>query len=289
MYRALLLIVACLFICSTASAVNPIADAANKERRAVIAHARDAAYVFYGDIQHIEEKAKYPETYLNELNNTYANGTAFTVSPEGRLITAAHVIINSNFCSGNGEEYAAEGNMRETGKHETICAFTSMDGTHFYTAKLLFIDAKLDVAALQLQELHSPTPYLELEDDGETQPGDTVISVGDPIGMKNFIALGMVSNVNYVGQDSDYPSLRFSMPILPGNSGGPLINTGTSKAAGMINVLATIQIAKTSQNMRVHPGLRAPTSIVYAVPAAVIKKMLNDFDTGLIPPLGHAK
>lgn len=101
-----------------------------------------------------------------------------------------------------------------------------------YTAKVLARDKKLDVAILQINE--TDVPILgEVKISWErAKRGDTVYTIGSPIGLPYTISQGiLMSDMAYwpkrwgeASEKIDMPILIFDASAMPGNSGGTLIN-----------------------------------------------------------------
>ena len=63
---------------------------------------------------------------------------------------------------------------------------------------------------------------------GRPQVGDTVMSVGSPLGLGGSVSLGVISGYRSV-EGADY--VQFSAAISPGNSGGPVLDRHGSVVA----------------------------------------------------------
>jgi serine protease Do len=87
-----------------------------------------------------------------------------------------------------------------------------------YDAKLIYIDAKNDIAILTVQSLKTLTT-LKLADYNTFKKGQSVISVGTPIS-SNFY------NTTNIGRISGLRTglIQHDAAINPGNSGGPLLD-----------------------------------------------------------------
>lgn len=96
-------------------------------------------------------------------------------------------------------------------------------------AQLISISTKYDLALLQVKG--KVTPYLPLARGRQPQQGDKVYAVGSPLGMRDSVTSGIItrSDRNYLVTDAQ---------ILPGNSGGPLVNE-----AGEVLGVNTLKLA----------------------------------------------
>ena len=126
-------------------------------------------------------------------------GSGFIIRPDGYILTNAHVV--------NG---ASEVTVRLTDRHE-------------YTAKVIGIDTKSDVAVIKIPAKDLPT--VKLGDSHSLKVGEWVLAIGAPFGFENSATAGIVSAKGRTLPDSGYiPFIQTDVPINPGNSGGPLFN-----------------------------------------------------------------
>jgi S1-C subfamily serine protease len=127
-------------------------------------------------------------------------GTAFVVRPDGFLLTAFHVVKGAK---------EIESSCPETGK-----AIASLDK---------FSEAN-DVAILRVSDRRTPT-YLYMADPKSVSLGEQVFTVGYPapdiLGGEAKFTEGVISSLS-AGGDAGY--MQISVPVQPGNSGGPLLN-----------------------------------------------------------------
>jgi len=95
------------------------------------------------------------------------------------------------------------------------------------TARRVNFDSKADLAVLKLDG-DSDYPVVSLSEGVQAIEGEVAIAVGNPYGLGNSLAWGIVS---HVGRDMKLPNnemgrdlIQVSAAINPGNSGGPLFN-----------------------------------------------------------------
>ena len=88
------------------------------------------------------------------------------------------------------------------------------DGTEL-VAPLVSTSKNHDLALLKLEGYD--TPYLETLKSTALAQGDSVYAIGNPIGLKNSVAAGVLS-----GHEFGY--VKTDAKIYPGNSGGPLVS-----------------------------------------------------------------
>ena len=90
-------------------------------------------------------------------------------------------------------------------------------------ARLVGADSQLDLAVLKIDD--PGVKPLKLADSDTVQPGDFVLTIGNPFGLQETVTDGIIS---WKGQpnSTDFRGdlLQTNAAINPGNSGGPLIN-----------------------------------------------------------------
>jgi serine protease Do len=130
---------------------------------------------------------------------TRGEGSGFIIRPDGFILTNAHVVSG-----------ASEVTVRLTDRRE-------------YTAKVIGIDTKSDIAVIKIQAAN--LPVVKLGDSHNLKVGEWVLAIGAPFGFENSATAGIVSAKGRTLPDSGYvPFIQTDVPINPGNSGGPLFN-----------------------------------------------------------------
>lgn len=140
-------------------------------------------------------------------------GSCFAVSPDGAVMTAAHVVENA---------------------HRISVAFP---GRKEEPARVVASDADLDLALLRIQ---GATPdYLPLPEKSAVHMGDRVFTVGYPaatlLGASPKFAEGSVSSLHGGGESDSL--LQLTVPVQPGNSGGPVVDEG-GHLVGVVSAVA---------------------------------------------------
>jgi len=131
---------------------------------------------------------------------THALGSGFIVSPDGVILTNAHVVND-----------ASNVTVKLTDKRE-------------FKAKVVGIDKPSDIAVLKIDAKNLPTVKLDPADD--VKVGEWVVAIGSPFGFENSVTAGIVSAKSRTLPDASYvPFLQTDVAVNPGNSGGPLFNT----------------------------------------------------------------
>lgn len=108
-------------------------------------------------------------------------------------------------------EYGFSTNISNFSKKFTVLL---KDGKKL-SARLVRISKKYDLALLKLD--HYTTPYLPLAEQNYPRQGTKVFAIGSPLGISDALTTGIVTK-------PDRNFLITDARILPGNSGGPLVN-----------------------------------------------------------------
>jgi len=142
---------------------------------------------------------KYFQRDLPQDYNVNSLGSGFIISPDGYILTCAHVIAN-----------ASEIVVRLTDRRE-------------FEAKVIGMDERADVGLLKIDA--SDLPTLKLGDASKLEVGEWVLAIGAPFGFENSATAGIVSaKGRSLPNESYVPFIQTDVAINPGNSGGPLFN-----------------------------------------------------------------
>jgi serine protease Do len=130
-------------------------------------------------------------------------GSGFIVSPDGYIVTNAHVVEN-----------AEEILVRLTDKREL-------------KAKVIGADPRSDVAVIKVEGTNLPT--VKIGDTKKLRVGEWVIAIGSPFGFANTVTAGIISATSRENLSGDpnldaVPFIQTDVAVNPGNSGGPLLN-----------------------------------------------------------------
>jgi len=143
--------------------------------------------------------AVYLIALLDEDGKTTGSGTGFIISPDGLLVTNAHVL---------------EGSKTMIAKAE--------NGGLFPVRKVLATDPTNDLALLQLEG--KDLPCLPLAPPGLAVAGSRIAVIGSPLGLEGTLSEGIVSARRKLpGQKREV--LQISAPISPGSSGSPVLDS----------------------------------------------------------------
>nr|WP_240161008.1 trypsin-like peptidase domain-containing protein [Burkholderia sp. Ax-1719] len=127
------------------------------------------------------------------------SGSGFIVSPDGVVLTTAHVVDN-----------AQEVTVQLTDKRE-------------FKAEVVAVDPQSDVAVLQVNA--HDLPSVPLGDSSKLRAGEPVLSIGSPDSFQNTVTTGIVSAASRTLPDGNtFPFFQTNVAVNPDNSGGPLFN-----------------------------------------------------------------
>jgi len=130
---------------------------------------------------------------------TQSTGSGFIISPDGYIVTNAHVVDDAN-----------EVTVRLSDKRE-------------FVAKVIGSDARTDVSLLKVDA--NDLPRVAIGDPDKLKVGEWVVAIGKPFGLENTMTAGIVSAKGRdLPQENLVPFIQTDVAINPGNSGGPLFN-----------------------------------------------------------------
>ncbi|MGB9679555.1 MAG: S1C family serine protease [Minisyncoccia bacterium] len=168
-------------------------------------------------------------------------GSGFIVNENGYILTNNHV---ANPSSKNIKIYLSNGSI--------------------LSGKVLWTDSILDLSILKVDAKN--LPIIELGDSDENKVGQTVIAIGNPLGLRfeRTVTSGIISALNRslpIQEDGKQKIMedliQTDASINPGNSGGPLVNS-QGKAIG-------INTAKVS----------TAEGLGFAIPINIVKPILK--------------
>jgi serine protease Do len=136
-----------------------------------------------------------------------SQGSGFIVSPDGIILTNAHVVRDAK------EVVVRLSDYRE------------------FKARVLGSDAVTDIAVLRIPG--KEFPVVRLGDDRQLQVGDPVLAIGSPFGFEQSATQGIVSaKGRSLPGETVVPFIQTDVAVNPGNSGGPLFD-GSGAVVGI--------------------------------------------------------
>lgn len=167
---------------------------------------------------------------VEEGHGQAGSGTGFVIDRRGTIVTNHHVIGGA--------------------KHVQV---RFMGGSTFNDVELLADSPSDDVALIRVdpkKPSHGPpvdVDPVELGDSDSVVVGEHVIAIGNPLGLDHTLTDGLVSSRRlYQGKRW----IQISVPISPGNSGGPLfdmrgkvVGITTAQFAGMFGRIQNLNLA----------------------------------------------
>ena len=128
-------------------------------------------------------------------------GSGFVVDPDGTILTNWHVVA---------------------GAYEIFVTFS--DGTRL-EAQVLNAARIIDLALLKVNAGH-PLPAVTWGDSSKVQIGNSVLAIGNPLGIGTSVSGGIVSALHRNISDTPYDDfIQTDAAINHGNSGGPLFDS----------------------------------------------------------------
>ncbi len=199
-----------------------------------------AVKISYGKL--VPEETTKPRSQTEALPEI-RTGTGFAISENGLITTAYHVIEGA----------------------KTIKVYLSKDS--FISATILRSDPMNDLAILKIE---SSTPnFLQISPMRFVKMGDKVFTIGFPVssllGEESKYTEGVVSSISGIKDASSL--LQITVPVQPGNSGGPLVNEKGDVVGIITSTAAILPFIKESGTL--------PQNINWAVKADYLKPLIE--------------
>jgi serine protease Do len=168
-------------------------------------------------------------TFTGRNGDQQGLGSGFVVDAEGLIATNLHVL-------GEGRPISVR----------------MLDGTEYAVRAVHATDRARDLAILQIDA--ADLPALELGDSDSLQQGESVIAIGNPLGLQHSVVQGVISAVR---EDVDgQPMIQLAIPIERGNSGGPVVDR-SGRVLGVVSLKSQV-----AQNLGYAVGVNALKSLL---------------------------
>ncbi len=180
----------------------------------------------------------------------YGTGTAFAVSSNGEFLTNAHVV-------------------------ERASSIVVVYQGRKYAAHVLGMDSQNDLAVIKIEQVTIPSAFSPTL---EPTKGEEVYTLGFPNptlqGFESKYTKGEVSSLT--GLQDDQRHMQISVPIQPGNSGGPLINKHGHVVGIISSKLDSLEILKDQRYL--------PEAVGYAIKTSLAVSLLESLSVPILFP-----
>jgi S1-C subfamily serine protease len=194
-----------------------------------------------------------PDPFLNpfgfpEQQRQQALGSGFVIDKSGHIVTNYHVV---------------------EGAEDIEVSFSNRDSVK---ARLVGSDPSTDLALLRVDvEARALTP-LRLGDSDRVRVGDSVVAIGNPLGLERSVTAGIVSALHRpLTAPNEFTIddvIQTDAAINSGNSGGPLIGAGGQ----VIGVNTAIATGNTGARGNIGIGFAVPVNTVRDVASQLMEK-----------------
>jgi S1-C subfamily serine protease len=214
----------------------------------------------------LKERVAETELNVSQLNSTITamNKELATLSRQtpGRVYEKVYksvVVIRTSLGQGSGFVYGE--NLILTNWH--VVEGVNEADIQFYdqtrtAAAVLATDPYSDVAVLKIDRKPADALPLKLGNSSAIWIGETVVAVGNPLGLTGSLSVGVISQVNRLLdlEPIIVPVLQLDITIAPGSSGGPLLNLD-GEVIGITNAGTSVGFS-------------------FAIPSNMVKRVASD-------------
>lgn len=176
-------------------------------------------------------------------------GSGVVIDEKGHILTNNHVV---------------EGAVGDT------VQVTLNDG-RLFEATIVGTDSTTDLAVVQIKDAPGDLVPASLGDSDEVSVGESVLAVGNPLGLANTATTGIVSAVDRPvsasgttgGTSVVTNAIQIDAAVNPGNSGGPLFNA-QGEVIGITSSIATMSSGD-SQSGSIGLGFAIPVNLAKSI------------------------
>jgi putative serine protease PepD len=194
-----------------------------------------------------------PDPFLNpfgfpEEQRQQALGSGFVIDTTGHIVTNFHVVENAQ---------------------EIEVSFSNRDSVK---ATVLGTDPSTDIAVLKVNVDARALRPLELGNSDRVRVGDSVVAIGNPLGLERSVTAGIISALHRpLTAPNDFTIddvIQTDASINSGNSGGPLL----AASGAVIGVNTAIATGNTGSNGNIGIGFAVPMNTVRNVVSQLMDK-----------------
>jgi serine protease Do len=190
-------------------------------------------------------EAGFEATLVSSNTPVASQGTGFIITPEGHILTCAHVI-------------------------DPLTNATVWINNIRYPCSVLVCDTNSDLALLHVEADHLPFRPMQFAAQTNYAMGQDVYTMGFPLvgvlGSEPRLNKGLLSAT--VGMNDDPKSVQVSAAVQPGNSGGPLLNPRGETIGIVSATLNPLSVAAQT-------GGAIPQNVNFAIKANIIRAFLE--------------
>jgi serine protease Do len=162
-----------------------------------------------------------------------SQGSGFIISEAGHIVTNHHVVQNAYSIT------------------------VVLQDRRELRARLVAALNRIDIALLKIED-SKPLPAVSFGNSDQVKPGDSVIAIGNPLGLGGTVTSGIVSALNRNISETPFDDfIQTDAAINHGNSGGPLFN-----AAGELIGVNTAFFSPAGSSGSVGLGFAIPSNDV---------------------------
>lgn len=200
----------------------------------------------FGDPRHSSHFPGLNQPGDKSVRRVVGLGSGIIIRADGTILTNSHVVDHAERIQVN---------------------LADSEDKNKYTAHLIGIDPKTDLAVIKLDKPPRILPTLAFGDSDGLKVGDWTIAVGSPYGLKHTVTFGIISATGraQMGMLDTEDFIQTDAAINPGSSGGPLLD-----AAGQIIGVNTAIYSQGGGFSGI--GFAVPSKIAHEVSEQLIAK-----------------
>ena len=190
-------------------------------------------------VVHIKSIRTINSTWYRRSSSASVVGSGVVISPDGYIITNYHVIEDNN-----GLE-------------------VTLNDNRTFNGKIVRANPDTDLAILKI-EPETPLPYMVFGNSDNTQIGEWVLTVGNPLNLNSTVTAGIISAKSRDSNLRDNKNEAFiqtDAAVNVGNSGGALVNT----RGELIGI-----------NTKISTQTGGYVGYSFAIPSNIVRKVFED-------------